>query len=84
MVFNRGRVVCPVSCPSPGVKRQEDGEQEGVPLEDIFFATLGASLVNNIFMMNFGNNNEATTTPVPIITTTPPTINSSTVSGIMF
>ena len=83
MVFNRGRVVCPVSCPSPGVKRQEDGGQEGVPLEDIFFATLGASLVNNIFMMNFGNNNEATTTPAPTITT-PPNIDSSTVSGMMF
>ena len=83
MVFNRGRVVCPVSCPSPGVKRQEDGEQEGVPLEDIFLATLGASLVNNIFMINFGNSNEVTTTPAPIVTTiTPPTINSTTDSGI--
>ena len=79
-------MVCPASCPGlDGVKRQEDGGQEGVPLEDIFLATLGASLVNNIFMINFGNSNEVTTTPAPIVTTiTPPTINSSTVLGTIY
>ena len=78
LVLDKGRVVCPASCQV--VKRQdgENGGQEGVSLEDIFYVTLGASLVNNIFMMTFDD----TTTPAPIITTiTPPTINSTTVQG---
>ena len=78
LVYNRGRVFCPLTC-TEDVQRQ-DGEDESLSMEEIFYVTLASSLLNNIFMMNFNDNNEVTTTttPTPVTTTTTSPINSTT------
>ena len=80
LVLNEGRVFCPLTC-TEDVQRQ-DGEDEGYSMEQIFYVTLASSLLNNIFMMNFNDNDEVTTTPstpAPITTTTTSPVNSTTV-----